>query len=467
MNVKDHPSRGGVLRREEPVDAGATPVHQVTPLNYTQLRLLAECTAGLDETQVNFVFTADEELRIRPVPLDSDVLIPAYDESKYPPNQVRLQVAAPGTPGAPGLHLQVGIADAVFWSDAAVQKFLFPWVTSCAGTDASRVLARLQAAWNYYPAARVSVYALVHVINHLQQPELSLENSLYVVYAQRLDGEGEPSLALAPLDEFLGAFPPAPGAAETPQRAGSAWRQATGGARGGTAPRVAYHRGRENGARQHPDYVTLRALAEYACALRNEPRYFLLKAGEQGFRPLTTGHLPDVDAGDIVIPAYNPTTPADRPRLHGVWCHTQDDDAPNLAAMADAVFWSNGAIEQFLYPYYASKGGMRDGLKELIDLSYAWTGQLPPGLQPERAADAAGGPARAVAAAVNVIATVHIITSEYVQQTVAETPVEPVDDAPVSRLAAGRELALVYEHDGRTHVHTMAEFMALHWPRRA
>jgi hypothetical protein len=474
--MQDHPSSTAMLN-QRPQDETESAPQQVAPLSYTQLRLLAECAAGLDGNAANFVFTQGGQLQTVPaaeVDQTPGVLVPAYDTGKYPANEVFLQVTPTRPGGVPqGLSLGSDFADAVFWSDAAVQKFLFPYITSCAGTDASQVLAQVQAAWNHYPAARVSVYALVHVIRHPQTTTLSLDNTIHVVYAERLDGVEEPSLKCKPLGEFVAEHPPVPSPVEASRRVAAR----TGN--GGSAARqdVAYRRGGEDETHpyQQPGYETLRALAEYACSLRHEPRYFLFKHDENGFRRYATRELPPVDAGDFVIPAYTPAVPAHRPQLHGVWCHTRDAVAANLAGTADAVFWSSGAIEQFLYPYYASKGGMQEGLKELINLSYVWMGQLPPALQPEgptrREMDgeaAAEGGGTSPSAPVDVTGLVHVITSEYIPEAQAArtTPVAAPDDEIVSRLSPEREVGVVYAQDGRTRVSTARGFMANHWPRR-
>lgn len=98
-----------------------------------QLRLLAECAAG-HEHDTNFVFTPQGRLEITSRPHAGQVLVPASDRSKYPCNVVRLQTE-PTVPGGvvQELTLPAGFADAVFWSDSAVHKFVVPYLASCAG----------------------------------------------------------------------------------------------------------------------------------------------------------------------------------------------------------------------------------------------------------------------------------------------------------------------------------------------
>ena len=447
--MREHASSSAVLDPARPDEPGTTAPQQVVPLTYTQLRLLAECTAGLDEA-VDFVFTETGSLQVTTAAQDTEVLVPARQEGKYPANQVRLQV---GTTRGGGLVLEPGFANAVFWSDAAVQKFVFPYVSSCGGDEASRALSRLQAAWNHYPAGEVSVYALVHVTRHPRGIPLGLGTRFHVVYAK----QGKQTLAMAPLDEFLNAHHPVPDAV----------RQHGVASQAGTADlRVTYQRG-DSHRRQHPGYPMLRALAEHACALCNEPRYFLFKPGEEGYRPFTTPHLPPVEPGDIVIPAYTPTVPAHRPTLDGVWCHPQGQTGPNLAPGSDAVFWSDGAIEQFLYPYYASKGGIQLGLKELLEMAYVWMGQLPPELGPDRARIEADV---GVAAQPEVNFIHHIKDSEWIWDT-ARTALRgegarPGSGEVVSHLSPLRDLGVGHVQGGPVQVDPVAKFIERYWPRR-
>lgn len=449
-----------VLDREPGEGTQATPTADVSPLSYTQLRLLAECTAGLEET-VNFVFTAGGTLQTTADPEPSQVLVPARDQGKYPRNVLRMQ-AGTGTE----LVLDPGFADAAFWSDSSVQKFVFPYVASCAGKDAAAALWLLQSVWNYYPADQVTVYGLVHVVRHTSGTPLSSENRLQVVYAERPQPGAQASLSIAPLGVFYETYPSPQNPAPAPQ-----------GADG--APPVTYHRGSSGKGRQHPDYAVLRALAEHACSLCDEPRYFMLKAGEDGYRAHTTEDLPPVQAGDIVIPAYNASIPAHRPRLDGVWCHAADAPGPNLATRGDAVFWSDGAIDQFMYPYYASKGGMEDGLRDLLEMSYVWTGHVPgldgwerEALEKEREAlkDAAFSEGVAGVEGAEdepfVDGLVHMPTSEWIPE---EEPAgqegsgvaEPAGEhATITRVSARREVGVLYRSGGQTRLVRGERFMA-------
>lgn len=466
------------LGREPREHAHSTPLAEVTPLDYTQLRLLAECTAGLEEP-VNFVFTQDGTLEIKDRAQPDQVLVPAHDRGKYPRNVLRMQAG-----GARPLILPAGIADAAFWSDSAVQKFVFPYVASCAGDDAAWALALLQAAWNYYPVDQVTVYGIVHVVRHTSGTPLALENRLQLVCVA---ATGEPALELMSVRDFLQRFLGDTNPASVIERERNRRH----------VPPVPYFRGVSTRPYPHPEYATLRALAEHACSLCNEPQYFLFEQGQEGFQRHTSGTLPEVGPGDIVVPAFNPSVPASRPRLDGVWCHAAaDHEGPNLAWRGDSVFWSNGAVEQFLYPYYASKGGMELGLRELMEMSYVWTGHVPHERGWEH--DAHEGEKHAIGAdvyaesypeevveddhdGVTVDGLVHMPTSEWIPEVEPEGegggPSDYVDDdvddgdraregRRITRVSPRQEVGVLYRSGGRTRLARSGRFMDAHPARR-
>lgn len=467
----------------EPHQAAAGAVQQVAPLHYHRLRMLAECAAGLEQ-DTDFAFTPEGDLHVGAKPRAGTVLVPARGRGRYPRNVVRLHTARTEDGGVEEMRIEPGIADALFWSDSAVHKFVVPYVASCACHDAPQALATLLAAWNYYPADRVTVYALVHVLKDGGGITLSMENRIHVVYAERRNGSAETTLARLPLGDFVKAYPPAGGPG-----AGEPAAAAANGSTGSAGHQVAYRHGGESDRSQRPDYTTLRALAEHACALSTGPQYFLFKAGEHGFRQKTTTEMPEMEPGDLVLPAYTPTVPPHRPRLHGVWCEGEDGGASNVAARADAMFWSDGAIEQFMLPYYASKGGLQLGLRELAEMTDTWSGSATwrrNGEQDLREGSAEGDAPNSI---------VHLTTSEWYETNPnndtwwwipdaqggnpgTENPAEPGSapgpDAPadpypptndgtyhtVSYLSPRRETGFLYSRGGTAAVMRTGELMA-------
>jgi hypothetical protein len=369
--MKAHSSPAAVLNGGPHDQPEAASVQQVAPVHYHHLRMLAECAAGLEQ-DADFTFTREGSLEVTTEPRDDRVLVPARGRGKYPRNVIRLHTA-PAVPGGSveELRLEPGTADAVFWSDSAVHKFVVPYVASCACHDAPHALGMLLSAWNYYPTDKVTVHALAHVLKDGDGIPLGMQNRIHVVYAERQNGKEGTSLARLPLVDFVKAYPPPqdPSSAVSPENS-AVQRNGAGSAH----DQVPYRRGGKSARSQRPDYTTLRALAEHACALATEPQYFLFKAGEHGFRQKTTTGMPALEPGDIVIPAYTPTVPPLRPRLDGVWCDSEDGHTANIAHGSDAMFWSDGAVEQFMFPYYASKGGLHLGLRELQEMAALWSG---------------------------------------------------------------------------------------------
>lgn len=348
----------------------STTATTVAPLDYRQLRLMAECAEGTDLGQTQFVFDSGTLSVIEPgTALDTEILVTAENGGRLAQNTVSLQVMA-----GQSSTLTLKSADAVFWSDAAVQKFLFPYIASCAGHEAAEKLAQVQGAWNFFPGRMVTVYALVHTI---PQPGelLGLGSIIQVVYTLA----DSTDLIVETLDRFATQYPPVQVLGTTP-------------------PQVSYWRGQQGTPPQYPypDYLTLRAMAEYASSICEEPQYFILSppgVSEVPQSPSST--LPqDLADGTIVIPVYNPTVPAGRPQLGGVWLEAPTGGNVNLSALpgtpgwpssADALFWSTGAAEQFLFPYYASKGGFAlSTLVDLAEMAESWELNVPVDLGPDR-----------------------------------------------------------------------------------
>jgi hypothetical protein len=438
-----------VLDRAEPSFDAATPEVLVQPIDYTHLRLLAECAVGSIGRPVDYAWVRDpsqqtgqmEKVLVQTGDADpgpAAVVVPTEDTGRYPQNKVELALA----PGGPWAGAPAGSVDALFWSDAAVQKFLLPYLASCGGSRAGEVVNKVQDAWNRYPP-QVNVYALLHVNAFSSGTPLRLEDTLLVAFTRT----GWQTLELWPLHTFVKTFCP-----EAPDQKKPAPEPAPN-----TVP---YHRGVPSPAQQRPGYVQLRALAEYACSLCDTARYFVFRAGEDGFR--AHSELPDVGPGDIVIPAFTPAVPAGRsalgmgPQPGAVWFTPEGGASVDLAGEGDALFWSTAAIEQFVLPYYASKGGMC-ALPDLADLVWAWTGHQPRGGDDEGAwtEDAAGWRDQELPMEERVMGIIHLPTSEWTEVT--------ADGAVLPEFRAGlaRQLGVMtVDGAGNTRKHRLDEFIA-------
>jgi hypothetical protein len=373
----------------------ATHLVQVQPLHYRELRELAEASAGVQNQSVDFFFPEGKELR-RAQPgqtfADTDVLVPAYNRGKFPRNRISLSV----TDEIPPFDRRLEGADAVFWSDAAVHKFLIPFAASFGGESAGEWVTDIQEAWNFYPPQEVTVYALVHLTPIQTDEKLDPTRSLLVAFLKN----GATELDYLPIPDFIKAFPHMK--PDTPP----------------DEP-VDYQRGDPTAPPQRPDYAQLRAMAEFAASLRDERKYFVFRSGEQGFDP-PTSELPELNPGDIVVPTFSRTVPAGRPVLGGVFFQAQGQTKiDNLANDGDALFWSSGSIEQFVIPYYASRGGLQS-LPDLADIATTWENTGPGGGPRTHASPpipVGGGDAVRVAAVaeVQVYGLIHLPTSQWTE----------------------------------------------------
>jgi hypothetical protein len=139
-------------------------------LDSLQLRLIAEAASGLRGEPVHFVAQSDGTIREMyhgegggeaggaqesghvPPPLDF-VVVPAFTEN-VAPNMPPLTVATLQAQGVPDpidlLDLPGGLgpADAVFWSESAVEKFVIPYYASVYGNQAARAVGDILEAFH-------------------------------------------------------------------------------------------------------------------------------------------------------------------------------------------------------------------------------------------------------------------------------------------------------------------------------
>lgn len=446
MQHTDSPT--AVLNGTDQSHPHATPVVPVKPLHYTQLRLLAEIAVGVKDTPLDFYFRQGEALELAGAAAagPEDVVVTARDRVKYPANHLALDLTPADQPRHDA-QVPAGMADALFWSDAAVEKFLFPYVASCGGDEGASALASLQAAWNHYPRSKVQVYALLHVNRIESGTPLALANTLWVVYVPT----GGTSLQMLPVNEFLTTFRhdrgPDPEPYSTPP-----------------IDPVPYSRGADPSLAQYPAYPALRALAEWACSVRGAPQYFVFREGQEGFGPPSSTLPTDLRPGDLVVPVLTPAVPADRPPLGSVWFYPKGQQTPvDLAKNCDAVFWSTGAIEQFLFPYYASKIGFA-GLEDLTRMRDVWQGKkasAAKGGEPEvRVLVAgAGGGTDDDSGDDEVAALVHLHTSEWTEVE-NNGEIEPVPtDETFRRVELTRGLGVLHTAAGTPAVERMDAFI--------
>jgi hypothetical protein len=404
----------------------------VPALDYRQLRLLAECSLSLSTSgPASFVFQPDGTLALVSPDQESladGVLVPTTTPGKYPPlTYVSLQ-ATTVTDNVQHVSVRDVVplhADAVFWSPGAVEKFVVPYYASCSGNRAVEALTTLRGVWNDYPH-EARVMALVHTTRPVA-PDVSVASvpvePMWVVFVNEQN-----DLDALPLSEFAGKYPPA-----------STVRGEDGGV--GESPRVPYQRPSLPAAGL-PHYRALRGMAEWAASFKNHTMYFAFDPATGEFRT-PTPTMPPVTGGEIVIPIYNAALTPGRVPPDGVWFQPPGNAAPiDLAGVADSVFWSSGAIEQFLLPYYASVDGFA-GITELKRIYEAWVLDV---LAP-LGGDAVGG--TETEGPGEVYGLVHLPKSAWME----------VEEASSTGLAS-RELGMVHvpSRSGRTRVTSAAAF---------
>lgn len=345
------------------------------PLSSDQLKLIAAWASGDRGRRVYFDL-ARGRLVASPTPPDGGTSVAAFTSYADPdrPPVKALEVAATAAQGRLGLAED---ADALFWSDGAVTKFLYPFYASLTGRDAQDQLAALSDVWQRYPAISdptpVNVFALAHrpVVE-----EVSPDESVLVV----LSREDPASPAAPPLEsmsvsrfraEFSGSGTVSP--VELPMLPLLQTQTSTPFTAG-----------------------LLRTLAEWAAGLPGQMLYFGFDG--KGIQLLSGGDAPQRE-GMFVVPVWTePSVPARPPLKHVVLAGA--GGAVELADVADALFWSEGAVEQFLLPYYAWKGGT-GAAASIRRLLHVWDGGPFMGERGEVA---------------EVIALAHLPKSEYVSE---------------------------------------------------
>lgn len=136
------------------------------------------------------------------------------------------------------------------------------------------------------------------------------------------------------------------------------------------------------------DSIGLRELAEYASGLRRDggdPAYFTIRAepDRPGWYRVRHQHTPVVtDPEQIAVPVDTSAVGRNRPVVTQVTVTYLDPTTGLPSQMVldgskyDAFFWSEGAVEKFVFPYYASKYQWA-AADWLTTMSQAWYGYVP------------------------------------------------------------------------------------------
>jgi hypothetical protein len=425
---------------------------QAATLGYTQLRLLAECAAGLGNDSGATFAPAGADLvwlqNDQPVP-PGTVLLPASNKGKCPPIA---QVTLAGiwtSPTGFSISGEVNVvnegADALFWSDSAVQKFVVPYVASCNGANAGAALTQLQGAWNDSPTDSVGMFALMHCT---PRHDVSLSLSSLFAFVAATTADPAVGLGVLPLSEYTSTK-----AAPYTDESLTALVE----------PAVPLE--------PFPDYHVLRAMAEWAASLTQGARYFTVTPGMTKVAA-PTDYLPQIEEGQVMIPAYTSTSPGTRPTPASVVIQPAGGDIYQLKDVADAVFWTTGSIQQFLLPYYASVRGMK-APQELQAIVDCWMHNQPH--HPESYSRSAIG-AAGIPDDMEVFALVHLPYSAWMTEEELHTAFYftlHADDVNLlsayhvdgedwmDQLSAMRRVGVLHWHRGRTHLLPLADFRVL------
>jgi hypothetical protein len=411
-----------------------SPSHPSTPapaLDCGTFRRIADWASGMVDEPLSFQYGLSGQLRVGRPAGDRPLHVPAF--TKDPARRVA-SLLLQTEHGSVEL---VDGTDAVFWSEAAVEKFVLPGYASLAAGSAAPALAQLMGVWAGTTEG-VQVVALTHYARPVEPGATTLADTLGVVY---VPGGGAPTRTT--LAAFIARYRPdlqAPVLA-VPNPAAPAPAQ---------LPLAQDNRLGEG--EYAPSCLELRVMAEWSSSLRGASAWFVYDAtrppdlANPYARVTRRLRQPAPMPGTVVIPAFTQPLVPGRAPVRGV--DVVPDGAPEAArigARADAVFWSTGAVEHLLMPYYARVYGGQ-ALGEIRELYEAWWHNRPRG----EAADAAA------AGGVEIYAFMHLPDSMWV-------PAQ--EEGPEVSRSVSDVTGVVFtgpEHPDQARVLTLREFLRRH-----
>jgi hypothetical protein len=392
--------------------------------NYRDFRTVADWASAIRGNFLDFTY-GDDTGRMSVELVEEGLVLTPPNALRPVVTQVEFTVLGANDP----LFLDGHDCSALFWSESAVEKFLFPCFASAAADDASRFLARLSDAWYGYPGRVVQVCALAYRYGiDAELGQLSLESSVGLVCLERSSG----TLTLMGLNEFERTYP-----------LGAARGTSSAGLDASGLPHVKQMIG---WPAERVDSVLAREAAELVSGLRGHYVWFTLQDGTltPWICPTEEPVLPPEEvAMHVVMHGVAVTVRPDRPAPFSVNVAVNVSDDfyqvvyPGGDAVPDSMFWTDGAVEKLLLPYYASVKG-RFGSFFNLWLMGKWDGFFPPDCtDPESsvaalrryfpgaaAATAADGPPTS-----EVYAITHLPRSEYVSTGLEETAGEGLSPA--------------------------------------
>jgi hypothetical protein len=109
------------------------------------------------------------------------------------------------------------------------------------------------------------------------------------------------------------------------------------------------------------DSITARCVAEYASSLRSrkyDPSFIVTRFDRderQWCMKVSRHHSPCSGPDGVVTPLETRFVQPERPPVTEISIRAKGMDHDESLMRYDAVFWSEAAVEKFLFPYYASK----------------------------------------------------------------------------------------------------------------
>lgn len=316
--------------------------HAAAP-GYAPMRMVADWASAVRGEPLYFGFDgAYATLSAEPVP---DAL-PLYTRpfTRRPQvTRVEFTVTTPG--GASTLALDGRETSALFWSESAVEKFLLPYLASAAAGSAPSLFRALWHAWYGYAGEDVQVCAVAYECGPAlpaRRKRLTLEGMVALVCL--VDGQ----LERVPLKEFRKRFPRSGKGPGTKPNAGLLHRESGWPLNG------------------QVESIVARDAAEFVSGLRGHGVEFEASGGE--LRPWVaeggrgSGRAIGFECGMEFVRA-------DRPVPAAVVSYVRDShgteharalpmDGCDPTRVPDSIFWSDGAVEKLLVPYYASVKGL-------------------------------------------------------------------------------------------------------------
>ncbi len=122
-----------------------------------------------------------------------------------------------------------------------------------------------------------------------------------------------------------------------------------------------------------------RVMADYASGVRGEASILMTGMDRDGkhfhVRP-DKHHGPCSDAKNVATPVNTPYVQPARPPVEMVEIQAEGMSGLESLMQYDAVFWSESAVEKFIFPYYASKYQWH-AAHVLEKITKAWYGYIP------------------------------------------------------------------------------------------